>query len=281
MGSPELLIVLDRDGGTPLQQQLCEEIAALVRAGRLRPGDGLPASRALAGQLGVSRTVVTRAYELLRANGVITARQGSGTRVAPDADAVEPGRPRLAPPTVLLEPQPPRPTDGGDTLWRPWEAPPAQRDADVIDFRHGTPALAEFPLARWRQSLHTAYGRAGAASLGYGPAEGSPALRTEIATLVRRSRALDASPDQIMVTSGATQAMDILVRMLVGPGDVVVIEDPRDLLLLPRPRLARHGLRRSGRLRPSAAPPQGGVLTRHPGPGHPAPRGSAPSPVRA
>ncbi|MCX5388049.1 PLP-dependent aminotransferase family protein [Streptomyces sp. NBC_00083] len=229
MGSPELLIVLDRGGGTPLQQQLGDRIAALVRAGRLRPGDALPASRELARQLDVSRTVVTRAYELLRAGGVITARQGSGTRVAPDAG--QPARPQHALPAASLAPQPPRPTDGGDALWRPWEPPPAQRAADVIDFRHGTPALAEFPLARWRQSLHTAYGRAGAASLGYGPAEGSPALRTEIATLVRRSRALDAPADRIMVTSGATQAMDILVRMLVGPGDVVVIEDPSHTVL--------------------------------------------------
>ncbi|MET9362256.1 PLP-dependent aminotransferase family protein [Streptomyces sp. NPDC006632] len=229
MGSPELLIVLDRDGRTPLQQQLGERITALVRAGRLRPGDGLPASRELARQLDVSRTVVTRAYELLRANGVITAKRGSGTRIAPGADVpAEPQRPTDA---AALAPQPPRATDGGSALWQPWEPPPVRRPSGALDFRHGMPALAEFPVARWRQSMHDAYGRADAASLGYGPAEGSPALRTEIATLVRQSRALDASPDHLMVTSGATQAMDILVRMLVGPGDVVVIEDPSHTVL--------------------------------------------------
>ncbi|WP_167158866.1 PLP-dependent aminotransferase family protein [Streptomyces sp. MBT27] len=229
MGSSELLIVLDRDGGTPLQQQLCEQITALVRAGRLRPGDSVPASRELAQQLDVSRTVVTRAYELLRANSIIIARRGSGTRVAPlagDGPTAQPPSPQ-----AKFAPQPPRATDGSSPLWQPWEPPPTHHPGGALDFRHGTPALAEFPVARWRQSLHDAYGRADVASLGYGPAEGSPTLRTEIATLVRRSRALDASPDHIMVTSGATQALDILVRMLVGPGDVVVIEDPSHTVL--------------------------------------------------
>ncbi|MGW4565260.1 GntR family transcriptional regulator, partial [Streptomyces sp. NPDC004561] len=82
MGSTELLITLDRASGATLQQQVCDQVTALVRAGKLRPGDALPASRELAQQLGVSRTVIIRAYELLRAQGILTARRGSGTRVA-------------------------------------------------------------------------------------------------------------------------------------------------------------------------------------------------------
>ncbi|MGX4690659.1 MocR-like pyridoxine biosynthesis transcription factor PdxR [Streptomyces sp. JNUCC 63] len=232
MGSPELIIVLNRDGGTPLQQQICDQITALLRSDRLRPGDTVPPSRELAQQLGVSRTVVTRAYELLRAHGILTAKRGSGTRIAPLAGGASAQAPasRLSPPTAFA-PQPPRATDGGSALWQPWEPPPTHYPGTALDFRHGTPALADFPVARWRQSLHEAYGRADAAALGYGPAEGSPALRAEIATLVRRSRALNASSDHVMVTSGATQALDILARMLVGPGDVVVIEDPSHTVL--------------------------------------------------
>ncbi|HCA86649.1 MAG TPA: PLP-dependent aminotransferase family protein, partial [Streptomyces sp.] len=82
MGSSELLIALDRRSATPLQQQVCDQVTVLVRSGRLRPGDAVPASRELAQQLEVSRTVVTRAYELLRAHGILTARRGSGTRIA-------------------------------------------------------------------------------------------------------------------------------------------------------------------------------------------------------
>ncbi|QIQ03041.1 PLP-dependent aminotransferase family protein [Streptomyces liangshanensis] len=229
MGSSELLIALDRDSATPLQQQVCDRITVLVRSGRLRPGDAVPASRELALQLDVSRTVITRAYELLRAHGILTARRGSGTRVAAIADGDVP-RPRRTAPAALA-PQPPRSTDGGNALWQPWEPPPTHHPGGGLDFRHGTPALADFPVARWLQALQDAYGRADAAALGYGPAEGSPALRTEIATLVRQSRALDASAERIMVTGGATQAMDILVRLLVGPGDVVVIEDPSHTVL--------------------------------------------------
>ncbi|MFE9368427.1 PLP-dependent aminotransferase family protein [Streptomyces sp. NPDC006711] len=239
MGSVELLVVLRRGSRTPLQQQITEQITALVRAGRLRPGDVVPASRELARQLDVSRTVVTRAYELLRANNVLVARRGSRTRVAPGpAPGPGPGQ-RVArtarhqppPPAPELAPLPPRPTDGSSALWQPWDTTPSLRPDGAVDFRHGTPALAEFPMARWRQSLHSAYGRADAAALGYGPAEGSFALRTEIATLVRQSRALDASPEHIMVTGGATQALDILARTLAGPGDVVVIEDPSHTVL--------------------------------------------------
>ncbi|WP_326698635.1 PLP-dependent aminotransferase family protein [Streptomyces sp. NBC_01754] len=232
MGSSELLIALDRESATPLQQQVCDQVTLLVRSGQLRAGDVVPASRELALQLGVSRTVVMRAYELLRANAILTARRGSGTRVAGTAGvtggAAAPGRPVVP---AALAPQPPRSTADGDALWQPWEPAPAHHPGAGIDFRHGTPALADFPVTRWLQSLQEAYGRADAAALGYGPAEGAPALRTEIATLVRQSRALDASADRIMVTGGATQAMDILVRLLVGPGDVVVIEDPSHTVL--------------------------------------------------
>jgi GntR family transcriptional regulator/MocR family aminotransferase len=229
VGSSELLITLDRDSATPLQQQVCDQVTVLVRSGQLRPGDAVPASRELALQLDVSRTVVTRAYELLRAHGILTARRGSGTRVAGLAGGVPGGARRPAP--TALAPQPPRSTDGGNSLWQPWEPPPTHHPGTALDFRHGTPALANFPVARWLQALQDAYGRADAATLGYGPAEGSPALRMEIATLVRQSRALDASADRIMVTNGATQAMDILVRLLVRPGDVVVIEDPSHTVL--------------------------------------------------
>ncbi|MFF3685863.1 PLP-dependent aminotransferase family protein [Streptomyces sp. NBC_00390] len=229
MGSTELLIVLDRDSALPLQQQVCDQFVALVRSGRLRPGDSVPPSRELAHQLGVSRTVVLRAYELLRANGVLTARRGSGTQVAAREELPVPAERPLS--RAPLAPQPPRPTDTGHALWQPWEPPPMHRSGGSLDFRHGTPALASFPVARWRQSLSDALSRADATSLGYGLAEGSPALRTEIATLVRQSRALTASPESIVVTNGATQAMDILVRALVAPNDVVVIEDPSHTVL--------------------------------------------------
>ncbi|WP_219994595.1 MocR-like pyridoxine biosynthesis transcription factor PdxR [Actinokineospora spheciospongiae] len=220
------MITIDRGSQVPLQQQICDQVAAAVGTGRLRPGEVLPASRELARQLGVSRTVVLRAYQLLGANGVLTGQQGSSTRIADSAaERLSPGRSAK----VALVPQPPVPTRGG-ALWRPWDLDVKGRRPD-IDFRHDSPALNHFPLARWRRSLDNVHTRADALSLGYGPAEGSPALRDEVSRLVRRSRGLDASPDRVLITSGATQAMDILARVLVGPGDVVVIEDPSHTVL--------------------------------------------------
>lgn len=229
VSSSQLLVALDRDSSVPLQQQLCDQISGSVRTGRLRPGDPVPPSRELAHQLRVSRTVVTRAYELLRANGVLTSRRGSGTRVSGALTDTPPPAQRAARPP--LWPEPPLPTDAGSPLWKPWEPAPMHRPDGAYDFRHGTPALASFPVTRWRQSLAEAVSRADAVALGYGPAEGASSLRTQISALLRRSRALDANREHTVVTSGATQAMDILVRLLVGPDDVVVIEDPSHTVL--------------------------------------------------
>lgn len=231
MGSAELLVVLDRASGIPLQRQVVAQVTALTERGRLRPGDRVPATRELARQLDVSRTVVVRAYEMLRAAGVLTARHGSGTRVAPRTESAPRGR-EEAP--RAREPLPPLPTGAGDALWQPWEPPPShtQTGGAGIDFRHGAPALAAFPMSRWQESVRRAYARADAGSLGYGPAEGSGALRGHVSALVARSRSLVAEADRVLITSGATQAMDILVRALVtGPGDVVVIEDPSHTVL--------------------------------------------------
>ncbi|MGC4856447.1 aminotransferase class I/II-fold pyridoxal phosphate-dependent enzyme [Micromonospora sp. DT4] len=104
---------------------------------------------------------------------------------------------------VHLRPEPSLPTGAGSALWKPWEPAPMHRPDGTYDFRRGTPALASFPVARWRKSLADAVSRADAVALGYGPAEGSPSLRTQIAALLRRSRALDARREDTVVTSGA------------------------------------------------------------------------------
>ncbi|GAB1692445.1 PLP-dependent aminotransferase family protein [Krasilnikovia sp. M28-CT-15] len=225
MGTSQILIALDRGSTVSLQTQLCDHIVDAVRTGKLQPGDPVPPTRELAHELGVSRTVVLRAYELLRANGVLDGRRGSGTRIS----LTLPGRPPPDGPTgaARLAPEPPLAGHADHPLWQPWE-----RSADnAVDFRHSTPALAQFPISRWRRSVTEAFTKADAALLGYGPAEGSPALRAQLTGLLRRSRGLVTPADRILITSGATQAIDILVRLLVRPDDVVVIEDPSHTVL--------------------------------------------------
>lgn len=99
-------------------------------------------------------------------------------------------------------------------------------DAILYDFRHGVPAWDAFPMDRWQRALTDACRRATPDMLTYGPAEGSLALREEIARLVRSTRFIPALPEQIVITSGATQALDILARLCLKDGEQVIVEDP-------------------------------------------------------
>ena len=184
-----------------------------VRSGRLEPGERLPPTRTLAIDLGVSRTTVATAYDRLVAEGFLTARVGAGTFVADGARPVRP--PRRG---TDLAPRPdwdhePHPTSGSS-------AKPAH------DFRVGIPDARLFPFDTWRR-LVTAELRVGAHDLGvYADPAGHPPLRAAIARQLALSRGVTVGPEEVLVTSGTQQALDLVTRVLVGPGDVVAIEEP-------------------------------------------------------
>ncbi|MFC7493788.1 MULTISPECIES: PLP-dependent aminotransferase family protein [unclassified Nocardioides] len=184
-----------------------------IRAGRLAPGDRVPPTRVLARDLGVSRTTVATAYDRLSAEGFLATRVGAGTYVTD-----------LATP-VTREPRPgalrpregwtftPAPTSGG-------QPPPAH------DFRVGIPDASLFPFDAWRRLL-AAEVRAGAHTPGtYAAPAGHPDLRAAISRCIAVSRGVTADPEDILVTRGAQQALDVVARVLVEPGDVVAVEDP-------------------------------------------------------
>ena len=141
----DLLVGLRRDGGDPLRRQLAAELRAAIRAGRLRTGVRLPASRALAAQLGVSRGVVTDAYEQLGAEGWLAARRGAGTVVAAAPAARPPGRSRAA------------------------------RRSVRADFTPTTPDVAQFPRRLWARAVAHAAATAPDAALDYGDGHGAAA----------------------------------------------------------------------------------------------------------
>ena len=184
-----------------------------IRSGRLSSGDRLPPTRVLARDLGVSRTTVAAAYDRLTAEGLLDSRVGAGTFVT---DRVVPAR-RTSKPGVL------RPRAGWTytpTSTSGLEAPPAH------DFRVGIPDAALFPFDAWRRLL-AAEVRAGAHSPGtYAGPAGHPQLRAAIARSVGLNRGVTATADDVLVTHGAQQALDLVARVLVAPGDVVVVEDP-------------------------------------------------------
>ena len=163
-----------------------------VQSGRLVPGTRLPSSRALATDLGIARNTVAEAYGQLVAEGWLTARQGSGTRVA-DAAA--------------RSPEPAAGTRSSAGL-RPGQ----------YDLRPGSPDLSAFPRSWWLSAARKALSAAPSHALGYGDPRGLPELRAVLAGYLARARGVRASPDRIIVCSGFTQGLALLCQVLPGAG---------------------------------------------------------------
>ncbi|GIH24209.1 GntR family transcriptional regulator [Acrocarpospora phusangensis] len=187
--------------------------------GRLRPGERLPPTREMAGRLGVSRNTVTGAYDRLTAEGFLVGRTGAGTYVCPRHLIHE--RPRAAPAGRGLRPR---------ALWETLaaQAVPMRTPGDVplYDFRFGSPDPELFPLEPWRRMVTRELRRANVRVPGYADPAGHPGLRSAIARHVGVSRAVRAGDDDVLITNGAQQALDLIGRVLVEPGDVVAVEDP-------------------------------------------------------
>jgi GntR family transcriptional regulator / MocR family aminotransferase len=183
---PELLVDLERGSGRPLRAQLEDGLREAVRSGRLVRGARLPATRALALDLGVSRRMVVDAYAQLLAEGYLVARRGAGTYVADAADA--PRAPAA------------EPTQPGLTF----------------DFFPGYPDLASFPRRPWLRALREVLRDTPLASLGYPDVKGAPELRRALAGHLRRVRGVAADPQAIVICSGFAQGLMLLARALGG-----------------------------------------------------------------
>jgi DNA-binding transcriptional MocR family regulator len=201
--SPDDLVVrLGRwsAGRGPLYVLLASRIRQLVDDGELLPGAPLPPDRALAAALAVGRTTVVAAYDLLTQEGKIVRRQGSGTRVAP-----------------VLRPDPGRPVDATNPLFMHLLETPDH----VIQLACAAPTSMPSSVV---EAYTKALGISVTNDLGYYPA-GHPALRAAIADRYAK-RGVPTEPNQVLVTTGAQQALSLLGKHLVGPGDKVVVETP-------------------------------------------------------
>jgi len=207
-----LPIALDRAAPAPLHQQLCEHLRRAILDGRLASGTRLPSTRTFAQALGVSRTVTSAAYDELFAEGYLEGRHGSGTYVGRDL----PPLPRLSRPSPNT---PPRWLRKTPPLAREESFPP-----QAIAFRLGVPSISSLPPRLWREAWRTV--TACLPSNSYGPAQGDPALRAALAAYLGRSRGLACTPDDIIITAGATHALDLIVRATLSAGDSVGVEEP-------------------------------------------------------
>jgi GntR family transcriptional regulator/MocR family aminotransferase len=223
------------DGAGPLHQQVYRALRSEIAARSFAPGTRLPSTRALAADLGISRNVAMLAYEQLLGEGWAVARRGSGTIVAPTlpeeftlggpgaASARAAGGRRAA---ARLSRAGTRALAIARETRVSWEI---GRDAPVVDFRFGRPAFGDFPHAVWCRLLGRRARGATRRDLDYGPPAGRLELRTALADRLRRFRGIDATPDRIVVTNGSQQALDLIARVLLDPGDRVLIEEPHYL----------------------------------------------------
>jgi GntR family transcriptional regulator / MocR family aminotransferase len=202
-------------GRTDLSSQIYRQLRDAVLDGRLRDGERVPASRELAERLAVSRNTVAGAYDRLTAEGFLAARVGSGTFVCV-GEARPRGR-RAAPPGVIT----PRP------VWRELAASvTSEETTPTYDFRIGIPDGRLFPVQTWRRLLNRQLRTSMLTDARYRAPGGHPGLRAAIARHLGVSRSVQAAADDVLITRGAQQAVDLVARVLVEPGDCVAVEDP-------------------------------------------------------
>src|SRR5262245_24280182 len=184
--------------GESLRVALRRALRDGIRSGALRPGVRLPSSRALARQLGVSRGVVSDAYQLLESEGYLQVRQ------------------RSAPTVAAIGPSPkPRPR-------HPMVRPPARYDLTPT-----TPDVSLFPLRRWLVAYQEAARRSPTGTLDYREPRGERALREALADYLGRTRGVVAGPENVVVVQGTAQGVDLLLRVLRARGaTTLAVEDP-------------------------------------------------------
>ena len=215
-----LEIALPPSGSRSLTRSLHGQLRAAIRTGRLAPGLRLPATRALAQHLGISRNSAVAAYELLAVEGHVVARTGSGHYVA-DAARVTPAR--AAPAPARSREQALNARHRGLAGVADMVDPPRL----PFDFRLGVPDTRSLPFDAWGRLSSRALRAFARREPGYAGAAGQPALREAIAAHVSLTRAVACDADDVLVTAGAQQAFDLLARVLVTPGrTVVAMEDP-------------------------------------------------------
>ncbi|MFC4122282.1 PLP-dependent aminotransferase family protein [Nonomuraea zeae] len=213
----DLHIKISRDKGG-IAGQIASELRDSIRGGRLTPGTRLPATRDLAADLQVSRGVVVEAYEQLVAEGFLVSKVGVGTQVTPKAGNRSPNR-----------------ADGGQrSVPPPRPAPPQARQvastpvcAPFWGHRPTSPDLSHFPRERWLAAVRHVLTTVPSDALDYGDPGGVPELREELAGYLRRVRAADVRPENLVIVGGVAQGLSLVLHVLTRQRPFrLAVEDP-------------------------------------------------------
>lgn len=222
---PFATAAVDHASQVPLYRQLYEKLRAGILSGQLAPGTRLPSTREMAADVGVSRNTVMNAFEQLLAEGYVEGHIGSGTFVSPALpDDLLTARANLKRSAVTL--------CRGRALSQREMALAATAGAvcgpatdGIRPFRTGMPALDAFPFEAWSKIVTRYWRRPQRDLLGYGDPAGYRPLREAIATYLGAARAVRCAPEQVIVVAGTQQAIDLVARVLLDPGDAVWVED--------------------------------------------------------
>jgi len=201
MPTISLALSVDRAARQPLQTQMHDQLRELIFSGRLADGERMPSTRALADELGLSRTTVVAVYDQLAAEGLIETRRGAGAFVA-------------------------RGSEGGETgMTRPPPLPAPSAGAP-LPFETGVPDGPSFPDEQWARALARAFRRRGAGATGQRLPGGDPELRAAIAEHLRTVRGLDIEAGQVLITSGMRETLTVIASALIPAGSRIWVEDP-------------------------------------------------------
>ena len=229
----ELLIKLKRCGRPSLQRQLLDQLRQAIQRGDMPPGRRLPASRPFAATLGISRNIVEAVYDELSIEGYLVRLRGSGTCVSPDISTLPPTRQTISTSAPRWLRQFPAPATGAQ--------PP---DHQTISFGPGASDISTLPMSVWRATWRAVATRLPPSV--YGPTVGDPNLRAALAAYLRRARGVTYEAHEIIITTGASQALDLIAQATLASGDTVAFEEPgysiarsilqgRDARILPIP----------------------------------------------
>ncbi len=212
-----LSVSVDRCATAPLFRQLHAELRRAILGGAVAPGSRLPATRMLAAKLGVSRTLVVSVYEQLVAEGYASGRAGAGTFVSRD---------------MLEPPLHPGPVAASAPVERPSIAAryarlrPEPSQFQQLAFTVGRCSVDERTMGVWRSLSAAQLRRPDHAWFGYSDPRGDEALRATLARYLRAARGVQCEPDQILILAGVQQAIDLVTKILIEPGDAIWMEDP-------------------------------------------------------
>lgn len=206
-----LNIQLDMSAKRTYTKQIYHKIRQMILSGELTAGEALPPYRELSSALGVSKNTVLAAYDMLVADGVLRSAVGSGFYV-------ETGIKRRVPIAPVRNLQSAALTD-------------VTIPDGTVNFDNGQPALELFPRAKWSRAVSEAMMNISSAALGYDLPQGRPELRRELCVYLKKALGISCSPEQIIITSGAKQAISLAAECLLKGSREACIEDPSPALL--------------------------------------------------